>query len=255
MVLATATALLAHPAQRVTLTWDRNPEPDIAGYCLHYGFRSGQYHFTVQVRADQNAVTIWDLMPDTVYYFALTAFNSAALKSPLSEEIVYRTPPDAPPVVSIDGNSEEELVLQPGTMVLAAKRDGDRSVKRVEFYVGNRKLGEVAAAPFRFVWEDVAAGSYTLTTRELDISGEWESSPPLEVTVEAAPVVSGFRRNPEGSIEFEVTGPSQRIYRIWASEDLHGWRRLDTVISPSGSFTFKDDADGIGRRFYKVSVE
>ena len=51
--IATAFAILLLPqmasAATVTVAWDRNPEPDIAGYRISYGTVSGVYTNTVDV--------------------------------------------------------------------------------------------------------------------------------------------------------------------------------------------------------------
>lgn len=40
----------------VTLTWDKHPEPDVDGYFVHYGTKSGVY--TATVPSSTNLVTI-----------------------------------------------------------------------------------------------------------------------------------------------------------------------------------------------------
>ena len=54
LLIALLFALCAMPlpaaaAAQVTLAWDKNPEPDIAGYKMHYGMTSGNYEYSVDV--------------------------------------------------------------------------------------------------------------------------------------------------------------------------------------------------------------
>ena len=75
----------------ITLAWDANTEPDVAGYAVSYGNHSGVYSTMVDVG---NATS----MPFTptagvVYYFAVRAYNSAnpRVYSPFSAEVLYRS--------------------------------------------------------------------------------------------------------------------------------------------------------------------
>ena len=61
-------------AAQVTLAWDPNTEPDLAGYKLHYGFSSGSYQFSVDV-GNQTSYTLSGLLEGQIYYFAATAYN------------------------------------------------------------------------------------------------------------------------------------------------------------------------------------
>jgi hypothetical protein len=79
-------------AERVTLAWDPNPEPDIAGYKLRYGLQSRKYTTLVDVGNVTNA-TVSGLVTSNVYYFVLTAYNTVALESDYSAELVFTNTP------------------------------------------------------------------------------------------------------------------------------------------------------------------
>ena len=68
----------------LTLKWDRNPEPDIAGYNVYYGRISGEYR-RLKMVADTTAVI--GVKGSTTYYFAVTAYNTNGAESELSEEV------------------------------------------------------------------------------------------------------------------------------------------------------------------------
>jgi hypothetical protein len=68
----------------ITLQWDRNPEPDIAGYNVYYGRISGEYTRGKRV-TDTTAVI--GVRGSTTYYFAVTAYNTNGIESELSEEV------------------------------------------------------------------------------------------------------------------------------------------------------------------------
>lgn len=83
-------------ASQVTLAWDQNPEPDIAGYKVHYGTSTRNYEHRVDV-GNYTSCTISDLQEGTTYYFAATAYNSQLNESDFSEEIGYTIPIPSPP--------------------------------------------------------------------------------------------------------------------------------------------------------------
>jgi hypothetical protein len=80
-----ATAVAA--TQSVTVSWDANSEPDIAGYRLFYGRESRVY--TNQVAAPGPMAVVSDLSEGETYYFAAVAYNNDGLQSELSAEISY----------------------------------------------------------------------------------------------------------------------------------------------------------------------
>ena len=76
---------------QLTLGWNVNPEPDIAGYKIHYGLSSRNYTSHSDV-GNQTSYLVSNLQDGTKYYFAVTAYNSIGQESTYSTEAVY-TPP------------------------------------------------------------------------------------------------------------------------------------------------------------------
>ena len=89
-LLLSPLAETAHSAT-VTLAWDPNPEPTVAGYRLHYGTLSGAYTNIVDVAASTRA-TISALLEGVTYYMAVTAYDTSGNQSGYSDEIVYTVP-------------------------------------------------------------------------------------------------------------------------------------------------------------------
>ena len=71
----------------VTLVWNRNVGRDIAGYRLYYG--TAPHTFTERIDVG-NAVTatVSDLSGGTVYFFAVTAYNTAGAESLFSNGVI-----------------------------------------------------------------------------------------------------------------------------------------------------------------------
>jgi chitinase len=72
----------------IVLAWDPNTEPDLAGYHVYWGNASAQYgafKATVPVMPAPTYTT--PVLPNGLYYFAVTAFNTAGLESGFSNEV------------------------------------------------------------------------------------------------------------------------------------------------------------------------
>ncbi len=80
------------PAQTLTIRWNANTEPDLAGYKLYWGNESGNYVQSVNV---SDTFFVYGPPPSVITYFAVTAFDTAGNESDYSNEVVYE--PEAPP--------------------------------------------------------------------------------------------------------------------------------------------------------------
>ena len=70
----------------VSLSWDANTEPDLAGYKLYYGGASGNY--TASVDVGDVTTYVFTRQAMTPYYFAVTAYNSDGRESDYSNEVI-----------------------------------------------------------------------------------------------------------------------------------------------------------------------
>jgi hypothetical protein len=85
-------------AADVTVGWDKCPEPDIAGYRIHYGTTSGNYDYSVDV-GNYDSCSISGLAEGQTYYFAATSYKADNIESVFSKELVHTvttTEPDIP---------------------------------------------------------------------------------------------------------------------------------------------------------------
>lgn len=72
---------------KVQLAWDRNPEPDIMNYIVYAGTNSGIYQFVYHAGNNTN-YTITNLVEENkIFYFVVTAVNTAGLESDFSKQI------------------------------------------------------------------------------------------------------------------------------------------------------------------------
>ena len=78
-----------------SLSWDAVADPSVFAYFVHYGRHSagqvGSCAYESSIHADSPSATVTDLDPNTVYYFAVSAYNG--LESVCSNEVSSQTPP------------------------------------------------------------------------------------------------------------------------------------------------------------------
>jgi hypothetical protein len=75
----------------VTLAWDADTSPSTAGYRLYVGLVSGIYTQRTDI-GNTTTGTVSNLISGVTYYSVVTAYNSAGLESPPSNEVSYRAP-------------------------------------------------------------------------------------------------------------------------------------------------------------------
>lgn len=78
----------AASAAQVTLVWDANTEPELAGYKVYSGTVSGTYPTSVSV-GNVTTYTVLNLTDGVVYYFAVTALDSFGNESGYSNEVAF----------------------------------------------------------------------------------------------------------------------------------------------------------------------
>jgi hypothetical protein len=158
VVLLAATPATA--AGTVTVMWDANTEPDLAGYILSFGNQSGTYTTHVNVGNQ----TSWPFsVPDNgrAYYFAVRAYNAASVLSPYSGEVAIR-PPQLNQPATQSGGAGAVVFLQ----LQAADADGDALT-----YGATGLPGGLAVNPTSGVIAGVlpnAAGNYLVTVSASD---------------------------------------------------------------------------------------
>jgi hypothetical protein len=79
---------------------------------------------------------------------------------------------NASPSVAIVTPAPGEIFTAPASITItAAPSDPDGSIVVVKFYEGTILLGEASASPYTFVWENVLAGTHTITAVAVDDRG------------------------------------------------------------------------------------
>jgi chitinase len=71
--------------------------------------------------------------------------------------------------------------------IAATASDSDGTVANVDFYSGGQLIGSDSSAPYTAAWNNVPAGSYSLTAVARDNAGATRTSTAVAVTVSTTP--------------------------------------------------------------------
>ncbi|HTG45676.1 MAG TPA: fibronectin type III domain-containing protein, partial [Verrucomicrobiae bacterium] len=170
-------------AASVTLAWDANTEPDLAGYFIYYG----PINSTPQ-RIDVGLVTsttINNLTPDITYVFYATAYNTAGLESDPSQKISYRISNDTDGD-GIPDSYETANNLNPNNAGDAnTDADGDGFSSLQEYWSGTNpnnsqsslrilRIAEQTTAQ-QVQFPSVSGNSYSLEANDNFPGGSWQN--------------------------------------------------------------------------------
>lgn len=131
----------------IWVEWIPNTEPDLAGYRIYIGDGNSTYFRIDEVAPEEDIYFISDLNTDRTYCVAMSAFDTANLESPLTEE--YRlTPPIGGyerPTIKLAGYLATSITSQAGGdfTFFAVARDPDHAedIEGLWMYYWNNPLG------------------------------------------------------------------------------------------------------------------
>lgn len=212
--------------------------------------------------------------------------NAGATTTSSAITVVVNAPTNTPPAVSITAPANNAAYTAPASITISASAsDANGTVSNVQFYNGSTLLGSDATSPYSFTWNNVAAGTYTITARATDNAGATTTSLAITVTV-TNPVVQspygGTVANIPGKIEAErydlggqgvsfndlTTGNSGNAFRadnvdIEATTDVGGgynvgwvsageWLEYAVNVTAAGSYNLEVRVASInsGRTFH-----
>src|SRR3989475_10392550 len=175
-------------AAQVTLAWDANTEPDLAGYKLYYGNSSGSYQFSVDV-GNQTSYTLSGLLDGRIYYFASTAYNLSLAESDFSNEVSKAIADVTPPTVSMTAPANG--ATDSGTAVTVSASASDNvGVAGVQVKLDGVNLGaDVTVLPYSVSWSTAlgADGAHTIAAVARDAASNTATSAAVSVTVDNTP--------------------------------------------------------------------
>lgn len=174
----------------LSLQWDPNSEPDLAGYKVYYIADSTAVPFNGTGAAEgaspidvhnQLSATITGLDAAHSYSFAVTAYNGAGVESSYSN--IVTIPESLAPSVSITYPSNSSRIS--GIVSVTAVATDNVGVNRVEFYLDGVLIGTDNIPTYLYSWDTRRStpGLHTLVARAYDAAGNVGESGSLTVTV------------------------------------------------------------------------
>ena len=161
----------------MTLAWDPNIEPDLAGYKIYYGT---ELPYTMLDVGNQTTATLTDLQPELTYTIYATAFNTAGLESDPSTPITYTVPAVAvPPSITTQPVGQSVNLGEPFTLSVEATGTAPLSYQWFKNGLAISGANSATLSLAALIVED--AGSYTV--RISNGAGEVTSDPALLVVV------------------------------------------------------------------------
>ncbi|MFN3402563.1 MAG: Ig-like domain-containing protein [Cytophagaceae bacterium] len=108
------------------------------------------------------------------------------------------------PTVSITSPANNEILNAPASVNIAVNAsDPDGTISKVEFFNGSTMLGEDLTSPYTFQWNNVPAGTYTISARATDNSGATATS---SVAIQVRTSTSGPNQLPTVTITSPANG-------------------------------------------------
>jgi hypothetical protein len=115
-----------------------------------------------------------------------------------------------PPTVAITSPADNASFPAGSNLTINADAsDSDGAIARVEFFLGDARLGESTSKPYSLTWSNTTAGHYLLTARASDDGGATRTSAPVGIFVYGTGgTLSGEGTFPPGSVDLTAEGTS-----------------------------------------------
>jgi len=135
----------------------------------------------------------WSSVPAGSYSLTAVATDNDGLTTTSSAvAITVNAASNNPPTVSITAPANNASFSAPASIAITASAsDSDGTVSKVDFYNGTTLLGTKTSSPYTFTWNNVAAGTYTLTAIATDNGGASTTSAAVTVTVTSSGSLPG----------------------------------------------------------------
>ncbi len=126
------------------------------------------------------------IAPSATINIGFNGSYSSTNTSPTAFTLNGQTCNAVPPTVSITSPTSGSSFQAPANITIqASATDASSTISRVEFYNGTALLGAVTTSPYTFAWNNVAAGTYSLTAEAFAANGTSTTSSVVSITVTA----------------------------------------------------------------------
>jgi hypothetical protein len=152
----------------------------------------------------------WNNVPAGAYTLTATAIDSKGVSVTSNPVSITVTDPlisnRSNPVVSITAPTNQSTFTEGENLTITANAsETNGAIASVSFYNGVSLLGTSTSSPYSYVWNNLPAGSYTLTAKATDDQNTSATSNPVFVTVNSAPAPSIAVQEP---VTIRITDPS-----------------------------------------------
>ncbi|HEX4946588.1 MAG TPA: PA14 domain-containing protein, partial [Blastocatellia bacterium] len=122
---------------------------------------------------------------EALFGLAVTAANTTTLCTAVFDNVsISRPAANQAPTVNMTSPLNGANFTSPASIRLTANAaDKDGSISKVEFLHGTTLINTQTLIPFDYTWNNVAAGTYTITARATDNRGAVTTSAPITLTV------------------------------------------------------------------------
>jgi hypothetical protein len=195
-------------------------------------------------------------LPQPFYIgLALTSHNTQTASTATFDNVVVQAPSaNQPPSVSLTAPAHGATYTAPAAVTVSATAsDTDGTITRVDFYQGSTLIGSDTTSPYSFAWNNVPAGTYSLTAVATDNAGAVTTSAARTITVTGTSTQRRAVFNPSAdhatlvtSYRFEVfaAGANPSTATPLASQDLGKPAPVNGEISVEVTATLNGLAPG-----------
>ncbi|MDD5688550.1 MAG: FG-GAP-like repeat-containing protein [Elusimicrobia bacterium] len=144
-----------------------------------------------------------------------------------------------PPTVSISNIAVTNGSNPPATVVISATAsDSDGTISKVEFYNGTTLLGTATSSPYSYTWNNVFAGTYSITAKATDNSNAATTTSAQTVTITGGTVPPSTQQAYPGGVAWQIVSGTTTIqaedYDMVTSGTASGESYNDTTVGNSG---------------------
>ncbi|HEY3762697.1 MAG TPA: Ig-like domain-containing protein [Verrucomicrobiae bacterium] len=162
-----------------------------------------------------------------------------------------------PPSLAITNPASGAVFSAPANVsIKTGVTNGSSAVTSVQFYTNNISLGTVASAPFNFIANNLATGSYALTA--VATAGAITATSPVVNISVVTPVTVALSNSAAASstnFQFSYAANVGLSYVVQVSSNLTGtWASLVTNVAASNPVVFVDPHATNNAGYYRVGL-
>lgn len=147
---------------------------------------------------------VWDNVPAGGYSLTAKATDNLGATSTSASIAITATSSNALPLVSLTSPIEGAVFDAGGSVAISATAsDANGKIDKVEFFAGDKKIGEDTSSPYTVTWNEASNGKHLITAKATDDDGESAISNPVTITVNTVEITEGI------PVTLNITSPQE----------------------------------------------